>query len=66
MRRVGDFFKTYPPGLRFLVRIELARRKIEREPASRSYSDLGLESIAETDQFSSGTKLSRNRVSARF
>ena len=43
MRRVGDFFKTYPPGLRFLVRIELARRKIEREPDSRSYSDLGLD-----------------------
>lgn len=65
MRRIRDFFETYPPGLIFLVKLELARRKVEREPDSRSYSDLGLESITETDGLSSGTNLSRNRVSVR-
>jgi hypothetical protein len=65
MRRIRDFFETYPPGLIFLVKLELARRKVEREPDSRSYSDLGLESITETDGPASGTNLSRNRVSVR-
>jgi radical SAM superfamily enzyme YgiQ (UPF0313 family) len=57
MRRARDFFETYPPGLRFLVRLERVRRKIEREPDSRAYADLGLESIAETDRLSAEANL---------
>src|SRR5208337_4173976 len=47
IRRVRDFLGTYPPGLRFLCRIEALRRAVENEPDTFNHADLALSPIAE-------------------
>ena len=42
-----DFLGTYPPGLRFLYRIETLRREVEKEPNVVNYGDLAISPIAE-------------------
>ena len=49
MRRVRDFLGTYPPGLRFLLRIEALRRAVEKEPVALNYTDLAISPIAEVN-----------------
>jgi radical SAM superfamily enzyme YgiQ (UPF0313 family) len=63
LRRTRDFFGTYPPGLRFLWRLELLRRKIEREPNEHAIPDLALEPI--TDEYGDGLELFNATESAR-
>ena len=63
LRRTRDFFGTYPPGLRFLWRLELLRRKIEREPNEHAIPDLALEPI--TDEYGNGLELFNATESAR-
>jgi radical SAM superfamily enzyme YgiQ (UPF0313 family) len=46
MRRAWDFLRTYPPALRFMVRLALLRRRIQRNPAGRDYTDLALSRVA--------------------
>jgi hypothetical protein len=45
-RRVRETFATYVPMLRLLWRIDRLRRRVQRDPASRSYSDLAIAPIA--------------------
>jgi Radical SAM superfamily len=47
LRRIRDFLGTYPPGLRFLWRIEVLRRAVENEPVSLGDTDVALSPIAE-------------------
>jgi hypothetical protein len=63
LRRTRDFFKTYPPGLRFLWRLEVLRRKIEREPNEHAIPDLTLQPI--TDEYGAGLELFNATDSAR-
>ena len=63
LRRTRDFFGTYPPGLRFLWRLEVLRRKIEREPNEHAIPDLALEPI--TDEYGDGLELFNATDSAR-
>jgi radical SAM superfamily enzyme YgiQ (UPF0313 family) len=41
-RRVRDIVRTYLPGLMFFWRLELLRRKIEKDPAAKNYTDIAL------------------------
>ena len=41
-RRVREMVMTYLPGLWFLWRLERLRRKIEKDPASKCYTDIAL------------------------
>jgi len=47
IRRVRDFLGTYPPGLRFLWKIEALRRTVENERDTPNHTDLALSPIAE-------------------
>jgi hypothetical protein len=42
VRRLREMAMTYLPGLWFLWRLERLRRKIEKDPASRCYTDIAL------------------------
>jgi radical SAM superfamily enzyme YgiQ (UPF0313 family) len=44
-RRVHEMAMTYLPGLWFLWRLERLRRKIEKDPASKRYTDIALRPI---------------------
>ncbi|MDO8434727.1 MAG: radical SAM protein [Candidatus Binatus sp.] len=42
LRRTREMLSTYGPGLMFFWQLERLRRKIEKDPASKSYTDLAL------------------------
>jgi len=44
-RRAREMLTTYLPGLWFLWRLERLRRQIERDPASRNYSDIAIRPV---------------------
>ena len=46
VRRVREIVMTYQPGLWFLWRLGRLRRKIEKAPASKCYTDIALTPIA--------------------
>jgi radical SAM superfamily enzyme YgiQ (UPF0313 family) len=41
-RRAREMVRTYLPGLRFFWRLERLRRRIEKDPAARNYTDVAL------------------------
>jgi hypothetical protein len=63
MRRVRDFLATYPPGLRFLLRLEALRRTVENESETLSSTDLALSPIA--DEYAAEPGLLNATYSAR-
>jgi hypothetical protein len=54
-RRAKEIIETYVPGLWFFYKLERLRRRIERDPASRSYSDIAIAPVAE--DYSEGLEL---------
>ena len=42
LRRVREMFSTYVPGLMYFMWLNRIRRKIEKDPASKNYTDLAL------------------------
>jgi radical SAM superfamily enzyme YgiQ (UPF0313 family) len=46
-RRLKEIVGTYVPGLCFFYKLERLRRRIERDPASRTYSDIAIRAAAE-------------------
>jgi hypothetical protein len=46
-RRVREIVRTYVPGLWFFYKLERLRRRIERDPASKTYSDIAIAPAAE-------------------
>ena len=49
-RRTREMFSTYVPGLWFFWRLERLRKRIEKDPASKSYTDLALSPV-DDDEF---------------
>jgi radical SAM superfamily enzyme YgiQ (UPF0313 family) len=41
-RRARDIVRTYVPGLKFFWRLERLRRRIEKDPANKTYTDVAL------------------------
>ncbi|MEO8602566.1 MAG: radical SAM protein, partial [bacterium] len=71
-RRVRDIATTYVPMLRLLVRVELLRRRVQRNPANRTYTDLALTPVSsdsndalELFQTSESARLAGSRAKAR-
>jgi radical SAM superfamily enzyme YgiQ (UPF0313 family) len=46
-RRLREIVGTYVPGLWFFYKLERLRRRIQRDPASRTYSDIAIAPVAE-------------------
>ena len=46
-RRIREVVGTYVPGLWFFYKLQRMRRRIERDPASRTYSDTAIAPLAE-------------------
>jgi hypothetical protein len=63
VRRTREIFSAYVPGLWFLWRLERLRRKIEKDPKSKNYTDLALRPVDE-GEFSDGLELYRATDSA--
>jgi hypothetical protein len=49
-RRAREVFSTYVPGLWFFWRLERLRKRIEKDPASKTYTDLALSPV-DDDEF---------------
>ena len=49
-RRTREVFSTYVPGLWFFWRLERLRKRIEKDPASKGYTDLALSPV-DDDEF---------------
>ncbi|HUA34869.1 MAG TPA: radical SAM protein [Candidatus Binataceae bacterium] len=64
LRRAREVVSTYVPALMMLVRIERARRRIKKDPASKSYMDLAL-SPASDDLSSDNLELFQATEAAR-
>lgn len=61
-RRANQMFKRYVPGLMFFWRLQRLRRRIERDPAARNYTDVAL--MVDTD-YSAEIELYHATESAR-
>jgi hypothetical protein len=48
-RRVREMIGTYVPAVRLLWTIDRLRRRVEQDPMSRSYSDLGIAPVGGAD-----------------
>jgi hypothetical protein len=48
-RRLKEIFSTYVPALWFLWRLNRLRKRIERHPKAKSYTDIGIAPVAEDD-----------------
>jgi hypothetical protein len=48
-KRVREVFATYVPTLRLLWKLDRMRRRIQRDPLSRSYSDLAITPVSADD-----------------
>jgi len=46
-RRLREIISTYVPGLWFFYKLERLRRRIQRDPASQTYSDIAIAPVAE-------------------
>jgi hypothetical protein len=46
-RRLREMVGTYLPGLWFFLQLERLCRRIERDPASRTYSDIAIAPVAD-------------------
>jgi hypothetical protein len=49
LRRVREVLATYVPTLRLLWKLDRMRRRIQRDPLSRSYSDLAITPVSADD-----------------
>jgi hypothetical protein len=47
LHRLREIVHTYVPGLCFFYKLERLRRRIERDPLSRTYSDIAIAPVAE-------------------
>jgi tRNA A37 methylthiotransferase MiaB len=65
LRRTREIISTYVPGLFYFWRLERLRRRIENDPASKSYTDLALSPI-DDDEFGNELQLYRTTDSARI
>ena len=64
-RRAREMLSTYVPGIAYFRRLERLRRKIERDPASKSYVDLALLPV-DDDEFGDDLELYHATNSARI
>jgi tRNA A37 methylthiotransferase MiaB len=48
LRRLRDVFGTYVPMLRLLWKIDRMRRRVQRDPHNRTYSDLAITPVGES------------------
>ena len=64
LRRTREMFATYGPGLWFFWRLERLRRKIEKDPASKNYTDLALTPVSD-HEFADDLELYHATDSAR-
>jgi radical SAM superfamily enzyme YgiQ (UPF0313 family) len=64
MRRAREMSATYLPGLWFYWRLERLRRRIEKDPASRLYTDVALSPVVD-DEFGADLELYHATDSAR-
>lgn len=46
-RRLKEIISTYVPGVWFFYQLERLRRRIERDPASKTYSDIAIAPVTE-------------------
>jgi radical SAM superfamily enzyme YgiQ (UPF0313 family) len=46
-RRLTEIVSTYVPGLWFFYKLDRLRRRIERDPTSKTYSDIAIAPVAE-------------------
>jgi tRNA A37 methylthiotransferase MiaB len=65
IRRAGEMISTYVPGLMYFWRLERSRRRIEKDPASKSYTDLALSPV-DDDEFDAELELYQATDSARI
>ena len=63
IRRTREMVSTYVPGLIYFWRLDRLRRKIEKDPKSKNYTDLALRPVDE-GEFSDGLELYRASDSA--
>lgn len=56
---------TYVPGLMYFWRLERLRRRIEKDPTSKNYTDLALSPVHD-DEFDAELELYRATDSARI
>jgi hypothetical protein len=63
-RRTREMFSTYVPGLWFFWRLERLRKRIEKDPASKSYTDLALSPV-DDDEFGDELELYQASDGAR-
>jgi pyruvate-formate lyase-activating enzyme len=64
LRRVREVLSTYLPALVMLAKIELLRRRVRNDPASKTYTDIAL-SAADDDLASDDLELFNSTDSAR-
>ncbi len=64
IRRVREMFSTYVPALALLAKIELARRRIRKDPASKHYTDIAISKL-DDDLAGDGLELFQATESAR-
>ena len=64
IRRAREMFSTYVPGLAYFWRLERVRRRIEKDPASKNYTDLALNPV-DDDEFGDELELYHATGSAR-
>jgi len=50
LRRAREIFGTYVPTLWLFWKIDRLRRRIQRDPLSRSYSDLAIAAVDSNDE----------------
>ncbi len=65
IRRAGEMISTYVPGLMYFWRLERLRRRIEKDPTSKNYTDLALSPVHD-DEFDAELELYRATDSARI
>jgi tRNA A37 methylthiotransferase MiaB len=64
VHRTREILSTYIPGLWFLWRLERLRRQVNRDPASKTYTDVALSAV-DSDEFGDGLELYHATDSAR-
>ncbi|MBV8454493.1 MAG: radical SAM protein, partial [Deltaproteobacteria bacterium] len=62
-RRLREIISTYVPGLWFFYKLERLRRRIQRDPASQTYSDIAIAPVAE--DYSEALELYANTEASR-
>jgi len=49
-RRAWEFLRTYVPGLLYFLRLTRVRKRIQRDPASKTYTDVAIAPVVDGDE----------------